>query len=243
MSTIIDLGKIRFQFRGDYSATEQYEYNDVVKYGGDVYVFINATSAVGTAPTTTTHWSSMVSGLKARGAWSSSETYQTNHVVTHGGNTYRAIIATTNHVPPNATYWELLAGGYDFQGNWAAATAYKKDDAVVYLGQAYRATTNFTSASTLLADLTAGNWERYAAGTTNRGAYVTSTDYFKGDLVQTGSGSSTNHYICLTDHTSNATEDPTGPNEASNWTLLISGTYTTSNETKQYAFFLGVSSN
>ena len=109
MSTIIDLGKIRFQFRGDYSATEQYEYNDVVKYGGDVYVFINATSAVGTAPTTTTHWSSMVSGLKARGAWSSSETYQTNHVVTHGGNTYRAIIATTNHVPPNATYWELLA--------------------------------------------------------------------------------------------------------------------------------------
>ena len=46
-----------------------------------------------------------------------------------------------------------------------------------------------------------------------------------------------------TDHTSNATEDPTGPNEASNWTLLISGTYTTSNETKQYAFFLGVSSN
>ena len=36
MSTIIDLGKIRFQFRGDYSAAEAYEYNDVVKYGGDV---------------------------------------------------------------------------------------------------------------------------------------------------------------------------------------------------------------
>ena len=65
MSTIIDLGKIRFQFRGDYSTTAQYEYNDVVKYGGDVYVYINATAGVGTAPTTTTHWSSMVSGLKA----------------------------------------------------------------------------------------------------------------------------------------------------------------------------------
>ena len=66
MSTIIDLGKIRFQFRGDYSASEAYEYNDVVKYGGDVYVF-NSTAASGTAPTVTTHWSSMVSGLKARG--------------------------------------------------------------------------------------------------------------------------------------------------------------------------------
>ena len=31
MSTIIDLGKIRFQFRGDYVNTTQYEYNDVVK--------------------------------------------------------------------------------------------------------------------------------------------------------------------------------------------------------------------
>ena len=241
MSTIIDLGKIRFQFRGDYVNTTQYEYNDVVRYGGDVYVYINATAAVGTAPTTTTHWSSMVSGLNARGAWSSTETYETNHVVTHGGNTYRAKIATTNHVPPNSTYWELLAGGYDFKGNWAAATAYKKDDAVVYLGQAYRATTNFTSASTLLADLTANNWERYAAGTQNRGTYATSTDYFKGDLVQTGTAPNLDHFISLTDHTSDASADPGTAPESANWTRLIAGTYTSSNADRQYAFFMGCS--
>ena len=115
------------------------------------------------------------------------------------------------------------------------------DDAVIHQGQAYRATTNFTSAATLLADLTAGNWERYAGGSANRGAYATSTDYYKGDLVQTGSGANTNHYISLTDHTSNATEDPTGPNEAANWTLLISGQYTTTNADRQYAFFMGLS--
>ena len=39
MSTIINLGKIRFQFRGDYSTTESYEYNDVVRFGGDVYLY------------------------------------------------------------------------------------------------------------------------------------------------------------------------------------------------------------
>ena len=44
MSTIINLGKIRFQFRGDYSASQQYEYNDVVRFGGDVYVYINSTA-------------------------------------------------------------------------------------------------------------------------------------------------------------------------------------------------------
>jgi len=241
MSTIIDLGKIRFQFRGDYNAATQYEYNDVVRFGGGVYCFINVTASVGVTPTTTSHWAEMVSGLLASGAWSSATTYAANEVVTHGGNTYRSIAATTNHVPPNATYWELLAGGYDFKGAWAGTTAYKKDDAVVFLGQAYRATTNFTSAATLLADLTANNWERYASGSTNRGAYATSTDYFVGDLVQTGSGANTNHYISTSDHTSDGTADPATAPENANWTLLISGTYTTTNADRQYAFFMGLS--
>ena len=242
MSTIINLGKIRFQFRGDYSATESYEYNDVVRFGGDVYSYINSTASTpGTDPSTTTHWAAMVSGLKANGAWSSATTYATNDVVTHGGSTYRAIGATTNNIPPNATYWELLVGGLDFKGDWQTATSYLADDAVIHQGQAYRATTNFTSAATLLADLTAGNWERYAGGSANRGAYTTSTDYYKGDLVQTGSGANTNHYISTTDHTSDATADPSSAPESANWTLLISGTYTTTNADRQYAFFMGLS--
>ena len=240
MSTIIDLGKLRFQFRGDYDANTQYEYNDVARFGGGVYCYINSTASVGTTPTTTTHWTEMVSGLLASGAWDSSTAYAANEVVSHGGNTYRSIAATTNNVPPNSSYWELLAGGYDFKGAWAAATAYKKDDAVVFNEQSYRATTNFTSASTLLADLTAGNWERYAAGSFDRGAYATSTDYFKGELVQTGTAPNLDHFICTTDHTSDASADPGTAPENANWTRLIAGQYTTSNADRQYAYFLAV---
>ena len=240
MSTIIDLGKIRFQFRGDYSASSQYEYNDVARFGGEVYVYINATATIGTAPTTTTHWQPMVSGLLATGAWDSTTAYATNSVVTHGGNTYRSTAATTGNEPPNASYWELLSGGYDFKGEWASATSYKKDDAVVHLGQAYRATSNFSSASTLLADLTAGKWERYAAGSANRGAYATSTDYFKGDLVQTGTAPNLDHYICTADHTSDGTSDPSTAPENASWTLLIAGVYTTSTADRQYSYFLAV---
>ena len=242
MSTIINLGKIRFQFRDDYSASAVYEYNDVVRFGGDVYVYINSTASTpGTDPSTTSHWARMVSGLKANGAWSSATSYAINDVVTHGGSAYRAVQATTNNIPPNATYWELLVGGLDFKGDWQTATSYLADDAVIHQGQAYRATTNFTSAATLLADLSAGNWERYAGGTANRGAYATSTDYYKGDLVQTGSGANTNQYISLTDHTSDATADPSSAPENTNWTLLISGTYTTTVADRQYAFFMGLS--
>ena len=41
MPTIIDLGKLRFQFKGTYSAGTQYELNDVVKYGANLYVYTN----------------------------------------------------------------------------------------------------------------------------------------------------------------------------------------------------------
>lgn len=240
MSTIINLGKIRFQFRGDYSASTQYEYNDVARFGGSIYCYINPTATIGTAPTTTSHWAEMVSGLLAAGAWNSSTTYQVNSIVSYGGNTYRSVQATTNHEPPNSTYWELLAGGYDFKGAWAAATAYKKDDAVVYQGNSYRATANFTSASTLLADLIAGRWERYAQGSFNAGAYATSTDYFKGDLVQTGSAPNLDHFICTADHTSDASADPATSPEDANWTRLIAGQYTTSNADRQYAYFIAI---
>ena len=37
MSQIIDLGKLRFHFAGEYDAAQNYEVNDVVKYGGNVY--------------------------------------------------------------------------------------------------------------------------------------------------------------------------------------------------------------
>jgi hypothetical protein len=239
MSTIIDLGKLRFQFRDAYVSSTQYEYNDVVIYGGDVFVYINVTSTIGNIPTNTTYWSKMVSGLNSTGAWSSATTYQVNDLATHGGSLYRATASSTNQEPPNASYWAVLAGGLTFKGDWATATAYLKDDHVVFQGSAYRALSKHTSAGTFLADLSAGKWQRYAQGSQNRGSYATSTDYFVGDLVQTGSAPNLDHFICLTDHTSDASADPGTTPESTNWTRLIAGQYTTSNQDRQYAFFIG----
>ncbi|HAX05203.1 MAG TPA: hypothetical protein DCX77_05945 [Acidimicrobiaceae bacterium] len=239
MSTIIDLGKLRFQFRDAYVNTTQYEYNDVVIYGGDVFVYINVTSGTGNIPTNTTYWSKMVSGLNSTGAWSSATTYQNNDLVTHGGSLYRATAPSTNEEPPNTSYWAVVAGGLTFRGDWATATVYLKDDHVVHQGSAYRALSKHTSAGTFLADLSGGKWERYAQGTQNRSVYATSTDYFKGDLVQTGTAPNLDHFICTADHTSDASADPGTSPESANWTRLIAGTYTSSNQDRQYAFFVG----
>ena len=52
MTQVIDLGKLRFYFAGQYSNTTTYEQNDVVKYGGNVYVYIYSLKTSGNAPNT-----------------------------------------------------------------------------------------------------------------------------------------------------------------------------------------------
>lgn len=59
--TTIDLGKIKFNWRGTYDATASYVKDDVVEYGGSSWVAINSTTAV--APTTPSPvWDLMAQG-------------------------------------------------------------------------------------------------------------------------------------------------------------------------------------
>jgi len=237
MSTVIDLGKLRFLFRGAYNAATQYEYNDVVTYGGDAYVYINSLAALGNAPTNTAYWSKLLSGLNPRGAWNSATAYLPNDLVKHGGTYYRNTAASTNNEPPNASYWEVFAQAYNPRGSWAAATVYKVDDVVVHLGQSYRCLVNHTATSSFITDFTTSYyWQKYAAGSQSRGVYANGTAYFEGDLVTTGTAPNLDLYLCITTHTSNATLITSGA-EIGNWQLLISGTYTSSQADRQAAFF------
>jgi hypothetical protein len=237
MSTVIDLGKLRFQYRGAYVSSTQYEYNDVVVYGGDVFCYVNALATIGNAPTNATYWSRMVSGLNPRGAWSSATAYLPNDLVKHGGTYYRNTAASTNNEPPNASYWEVFAQAYNPRGAWTATTAYKVDDVVVHLGQSYRCLVNHTASASFIADfLSSSYWQRYASGSQSRGAYVNGTAYFKGDLATSGVAPNLDLYLCLTDHTASA-GNIADPGEVVNWQLLVSGTYTTSIADRQLAFF------
>ena len=47
MSQLIDLGKLRFHFAGDWNQATTYESNDIVKYGGNVYVYTYALKTSG----------------------------------------------------------------------------------------------------------------------------------------------------------------------------------------------------
>lgn len=193
MSTILDLGKLRFQFRGNYNAATQYEYNDVVIFGGNAYCFISNTATIGQDPTQTLYWAQMVSGLNARGTYNNATAYNVNDLVVSGANTYRCIAPSTGNAPPNGTYWEVLVEGLAPQSAYNAATAYTVNDVVTHGGNVYLCIANST-----------GNeppngtyWELLVGGYQHRNTWVAATDYKVGDsVVHLGQS-----YRALTNHT------------------------------------------
>ena len=112
MPQLIDLGRIRFAFLGDYSSATTYKVNDVVRYGAHLYVYINATNSAANTPTNTTYWSNILQGFKHRGAYSSGTTYLIGETVTYSGSIYQVNVSSTvGNVPTNASYWNLIVEG------------------------------------------------------------------------------------------------------------------------------------
>jgi hypothetical protein len=160
--TLIDLGKLRFYWADTWSSATEYELNDVVKYGGNAYVYTNALATTGNIPTNTTYWKVMVEGINFLGVYSTGTAYRPGDAVTHGGNLYLAENPSTGQTPPNATYWSKIAGGVQFEGAYNSGTQYQKDDIVTSGGSAYIALQdgagNATSSTTYWAKLVDGTY-------------------------------------------------------------------------------------
>jgi hypothetical protein len=137
MAQIIDLGKLRFVFKGTYSGSTTYELNDVVRYGGNLYVYKNVLEASGNLPTVTTHWDLMLEGIDFKGAYNNSTAYKIGDLVTEGAKGYICIADSTGNRPPNGTYWTTIVDGLQYEGAYAGGTTYQPGDVVSYGGSAY----------------------------------------------------------------------------------------------------------
>ena len=168
MATILDLGKLRFHFAGAYDAATEYEMNDIVKYGGNVYVYANVVKATGNIPTNTAYWTLMVEGFKFRQVYDNATQYRVGDGVTHGGKVYICILDTQGNTPPNATYWSQFADGIQWEGDYNNATAYQKNDLVKYGSQVYIAKQDTTG--NLPTDTT--KWDKFVEGISPQGVYL-----------------------------------------------------------------------
>ena len=209
MPQIIDLGKLRFYWAGEYNSATVYEINDVVKYGGNVYVYTYTLAEAAHTPTDTNYWALMISGLKFEGEYAGGTTYQVGDGVAYGGIVYIAIADTTGNAPPNATYWSQFADGIQYEGSYAGGTTYQLNDVVTYGGKAYIA----TALTTGNVPTNASYWNLFVDGVRGMGAYANGTAYIPGDIVSYGG----NAYVNILTSTGNI------PTNATYWTLLNSG--------------------
>jgi len=214
MTQVIDLGKLRFYFAGQWSNSTTYEQNDVVKYGGNVYVYIYNLKTSGNVPTNTTYWRLMLEGFSFDGVWDSAASYNIGDGVSYGGKVYIAQQQSTNKNPgigANSTYWSQFVDGIQWEGTFDSTTDYQANDVVKYGGSAYIAKQNSSN------NVPTNNtyWDEFITGIGHEGVFNAAKAYKKNDVVGYGA----NLYKAKQDTTAG-----TLPTDTNFWELYIGGT-------------------
>lgn len=107
----IDLGKLKFQWKGNYADSTAYEVDDVVFDKGSTWVVTaGITTANTTDPEASSSFDRMVSGFNYRNAYDAAVTYYLNDLVLHSNVVYRYINNTpaSGNTPPAGAYWAVL---------------------------------------------------------------------------------------------------------------------------------------
>lgn len=182
MTQVLDLGKLRFNFAGDWVISTLYEINDVVKYGGNVYVYTYALKTAGSVPTNTTYWALMVEGFNFLGNYSNATAYKIGDSIAYGGKVYVCIADNTNVSPTNTGSWSLFADGMQYEGTYDNAVAYQKNDIVKYGNIIYIA--KMDTIGNLPTDTS--KWDLFVSGVSPSSVYNTGTQYYTNDLVVYG---------------------------------------------------------
>lgn len=196
MTQLLDLGKLRFNYLGDWVNSTTYEANDVVRYGGNAYCYTYGLKTSGNLPTNATYWAVILEGFNFRSDYNNATAYKVGDAVVHGGKVYYCIADTTGNIPPNVTYWTQFADGVSPKGTYNNATAYAPNDIVQYGGGLYRAIANTTGN----VPTNTTYWTLYQGGIKPLGNWATTTAYYPDDVVTYGGST----YRCLVAHASGA---------------------------------------
>jgi hypothetical protein len=183
MSRIIDLGKLRFNFSGDWDVTTEYSPNDVVRYGGHLYVYIYGLKASGFNPNNPIYWQRMVEGFRFLGDFDVAAAYRVGDVVVHGSTLYLSILDGVGETPPSATYWTILNEGFRYRGDWVTGTQYLKNDTVRHGALVFVALVDTINQ---IPTSTPASWDLLVEGTRWTGPWTPSQVYLVGDLVSWG---------------------------------------------------------
>ena len=200
---------------GDWNSATVYEYNDVVRYGGNVYVYVYPVNRSADLPTNTTYWSLLVEGIKFKGVYSVSTAYKVGDGIAYGGKVYVAVADGTGNIPPNIAYWSQFADGVQYEGTYSVSTSYQKNDIVTYGGAVYICKLDSIGNNPVVAQY----WDKLVDGVSFIGAWNSATAYKPADIVSYGA----NTYKSKTNNTNSLPSNAAGVVTSADWEVFTEG--------------------
>ena len=187
-----------FDWKGNWTTSTRYKFDDIVRYGGINYVCITghtsaATDALG-LENGSANWQVFSQGQEYLGTWVTATRYKLNDIVKWGAGLW---ICTTQHsaaaaFPTDAAYWAQYNEGFEFEGTWSSGTAYQQGDVVSYGGNRYVSKSLNTAANPLTST---SDWDLFSEGLSYQNDWTNSTSYKIGQVVKYGG----NNYLATTD--------------------------------------------
>ena len=205
-----------FDWKGNWTVSTRFKINDLVKYGGYVYLCKTAhvsaaTVAIG-LEVDQAKWELFSDGIVYTGDWQTAVRYRVNDVVKYGGNVFiaKAAHTSTNFIADETANWDVFIEGFQFEDSWSNSGVYQIGDTVTYGGYVYVAKTNNTNAQPTASP---ADWEVFTTGFSFQGDWSSLDSYKVGHVVRIGGTT----YVAIADST-----DQEPPNETY-WSRLNSG--------------------
>ena len=220
-----DLLAESFNWTASWGTNTTYKVNDLVKYGGHVYLCTQAHTSALTAAlgleADQAKWDEFSVGVDWKGDWTVNTRFKVGDIVKYGGTTYvcnlhhTSALTTALGLEADQAKWDYYNQGFEYKGTWttAGAVRYKINDVVKYGSGTWICTTAHTQTTSFVTDQT--NWAQFVEGIEYENDWATATVYQHGDIVKYGG----NSYIAKTTHLS--TSSP--PVDSTNYNLFTEG--------------------
>ena len=204
------LGRLRFVWKNQWVTSTTYYQDDVVAFGGRVYIcVIGHTSSADfftDLDIVPSKWNLVSDGQTWKGNWEPNVEYVYNDIVKYGARLYicqtihTSAADSTIGLEADLANWQIFAEGLDWQGNWQTSYDYKVNDFVKYGGTTYVCNSAHISAATdtLGLENDQAKWDIFNQGIEYKGAWGTGIRYKINDVVRYGAGT----WIVTTHHTS-----------------------------------------
>jgi hypothetical protein len=219
------------EWKNDWTTGVFYKENDIVAYGGILYICNDGHLAGSILEDDQEKWDLFATSIEWKSDWVAGTQYKANDLVKYGGNIY---FCNTGHtaaatdalgLEANQNSWDTFSEGLDWKANWDTEVRYKVNDIVKYGGTTYVCNQGHTSAATAGLGLEDDQekWDYLNQGFDYKGDWANVTRYKVNDIVKYGA----TLWICTASHTSVAVSDDSGTGTLSadqdNWEIFVPG--------------------